>query len=97
MKTVNDNLQVISQDVEDEPEETVEDEEEDEELIDPMDTLKDDCREKPNCVSFNEKLQQCADRVNSRSKTEETCEEELMDYFHCVDHCVSKTLFSKLK
>lgn len=44
-----------------------------------------------------EKLQTCNDRVNSRKATTETCLEEVSDLFHYVDHCVAKTLFSKLK
>lgn len=40
---------------------------------------------------MSEKLSTCNDRVSSRSSTEETCTEELFDYLHCVDHCVSKS------
>ncbi|XP_073969985.1 cytochrome b-c1 complex subunit 6, mitochondrial-like [Rhodnius prolixus] len=67
----------------------------DEELVDPQETLKEECR--PKCSSYKEKLEQCNERVSSRSQTAETCMEELFDFVHCVDHCVAKTLFSKLK
>lgn len=43
------------------------------------------------------KFIECNDRVNSRSKTTETCAEELVDYVSELDHCVSHHLFSKLK
>lgn len=33
-------------------------------------------------------VQECNDRVNSRKQTEETCHEEVIHYFHCLDHCV---------
>lgn len=46
---------------------------------------------------MQDKLNTCNDRVNSRKETEETCMEELIDYVECIDHCVAKTLFTKLK
>jgi hypothetical protein len=36
-----------------------------------------------------EKLNTCNSRVSSKTKTAETCVEEMIDYMHCVDHCVS--------
>ncbi|CAK9807013.1 Cytochrome b-c1 complex subunit 6, mitochondrial [Anthophora quadrimaculata] len=69
----------------------------DEELIDPQKLLREKCSRQPKCAAMQEKLETCNQRVNSRSKTEETCFEELIDYVQCVDHCVSETLFSKLK
>ncbi|XP_003399309.1 cytochrome b-c1 complex subunit 6, mitochondrial [Bombus affinis] len=70
---------------------------EEEELIDPQKILRERCSRQPKCTSLQEKLDICNQRVNSRSNTEETCMEELIDYVECVDHCVAKTLFSKLK
>ena len=80
-----------------EVEDAAPEEEEEEELEDIQDKLKDACRETKECIKAKEIYDSCATRVNSRSKTEETCHEEMMDYMHCVDHCVAKTLFSKLK
>lgn len=74
-----------------------EDEPEEEELVDPQQTLRDSCNEEKKIQALREKYDTCNDRVNSRSKTTETCVEELFDYLHEVDHCVTKTLFSKLK
>ncbi|XP_078039017.1 ubiquinol-cytochrome c reductase 11 kDa subunit [Augochlora pura] len=76
---------------------TVKAEDDEAELVDPQKVLKEKCSQKPTCTSLQEKLNTCNDRVNSRSKTEETCLEELIDYVECVDHCVAETLFSKLK
>lgn len=67
-----------------------------EELVDPQKVLREKCSA-AHCESFQEKLNTCNDRVNSRKQTEETCLEELIHYVECVDHCVAKTLFSKLK
>ncbi|XP_012266865.1 cytochrome b-c1 complex subunit 6, mitochondrial [Athalia rosae] len=69
----------------------------DEELVDPQKQLREECGALPKCVNLQEKLNTCNDRVNSKKKTAETCLEELLDYLHCVDHCVAKTLFTKLK
>ncbi|XP_020293261.1 cytochrome b-c1 complex subunit 6, mitochondrial-like [Pseudomyrmex gracilis] len=68
-----------------------------EELVDPQTKLRETCSQQAKCTNLQEKLNTCNDRVNSRTKTEETCLEELIDYVECVDHCVAKTLFSKLK
>ena len=65
------------------------DEEEEEDLVDPHETLREDCREKGDAPKLRAKFEECEERVNSRSKTEETCVEELLDYLHAVDHCVS--------
>ncbi|EFN77372.1 cytochrome b-c1 complex subunit 6, mitochondrial [Harpegnathos saltator] len=72
-------------------------EEAEQELVDQQQVLRDKCSKEAKCHSLQEKLNTCNDRVNSRSNTEETCLEELIDYVECVDHCVAKTLFSKLK
>ncbi|KAK2576561.1 hypothetical protein KPH14_005234 [Odynerus spinipes] len=71
-------------------------EDEDEELVDPQKVLREKCSDN-HCVNLQEKLNSCNDRVNSKKQTEETCFEELIHYMECVDHCVAKTLFSKLK
>lgn len=34
-------------------------------------------------------MDECTERVNSKSNTTETCVQELFDFLHCVDHCVS--------
>lgn len=73
------------------------DDEEEAELVDPQKVLREECSLKPNCAKLQDKLTTCNDRVNSRKQTAETCLEEILDYVHCVDHCASKNLFSKLK
>lgn len=60
-------------------------------------SLQEACTKLPKCKSFQDKLNTCNDRVNSRTKTEETCLEELIDYVGCIDHCAAKVLMSKLK
>ncbi|KAH7966883.1 hypothetical protein HPB49_023746 [Dermacentor silvarum] len=69
----------------------------DEGLVDPLDTLRAECRAKDKCVAYNQKLDECNARVRSRSQTLESCTEELFDFLHCVDHCASKDVFKHLK
>ena len=71
-------------------------EDEEPELVDPQETLRAECKAQ-KCDKYRVKLETCNERVNSRSQTTESCYEELLDLFHCVDHCVAKNLFSKLK
>ncbi|XP_031623067.1 cytochrome b-c1 complex subunit 6, mitochondrial [Contarinia nasturtii] len=68
-----------------------------EDVINPQEVLKEQCGQKPKIAAYYEKLQTCTDRVNSRTKTEETCAEELFDYMDALNNCVGETLFSKLK
>ncbi|KAL8621667.1 hypothetical protein ACOMHN_024638 [Nucella lapillus] len=72
-------------------------EEEEEELVDPQETLKESCSGSAECEKYKTLFDACAERVSGNSKSDETCEEELFDFVHCVDHCVGKSLFTKLK
>ncbi|ESP05678.1 hypothetical protein LOTGIDRAFT_102443, partial [Lottia gigantea] len=56
--------------------------------------LRDKCSQLPGCSSLKEKLEACNERINNTEKTEETCNEELIDFMHCIDVCVSKTIFT---
>ncbi|KAI5705592.1 cytochrome b-c1 complex subunit 6, mitochondrial-like [Diaphorina citri] len=69
---------------------------EEEELVDPQVTLREKCSE-AHCTKYLDKLQQCNDRVNSKQNTTESCYEELIDYAHCVDHCVAHDIHKYLK
>ncbi|XP_013778449.1 cytochrome b-c1 complex subunit 6, mitochondrial-like [Limulus polyphemus] len=77
--------------------ESVEEEEEEEELVDPGETLKAECAQEAKCVALQARMDECTNRVNNTEGTDETCVEELFDFLHCVDHCVSKSLFKYLK
>ncbi|XP_068447525.1 cytochrome b-c1 complex subunit 6, mitochondrial [Clinocottus analis] len=74
-----------------------EEEEEEEDMVDPLETLRQKCEETEHCVHFQELLEHCETRVGSRSSTEEDCTEELMDFLHARDHCVSNKLFNSVK
>ncbi|XP_046331551.1 cytochrome b-c1 complex subunit 6, mitochondrial-like [Haliotis rufescens] len=70
-------------------------EEEEEDLVDPQDTMKESCGS--SCEKYKAEWDACTERVSGRSETAETCTQELFDFVHCVDSCVSKDLFAKLK
>ena len=55
-----------------------------------MDPIREGCEQKPEAVKYFQKLEECNSRVESKSHTEESCAEELYEYVHHVDHCVSK-------
>ncbi|XP_038649969.1 cytochrome b-c1 complex subunit 6, mitochondrial [Scyliorhinus canicula] len=74
-----------------------EDEEEEEDVVDPITNIRDQCEQIETCVKLREILDTCTERVSSRSQTEETCTEELFDFLHARDHCVAEKIFSKLK
>lgn len=59
---------------------------------DPLETVRQKCEEMEHCVHTRERLEQCETRVGSRSSTAEECTEELFDFLHARDHCVSRTL-----
>lgn len=80
-----------------EPPKKEEEEEESDEISDPMEELREKCAKMKGTKDLFKLLQDCNDRVSSKSQTTETCEQELFDFVHERDHCVSKTLFSKLK
>ncbi|XP_055499396.1 cytochrome b-c1 complex subunit 6, mitochondrial-like [Leucoraja erinacea] len=72
-------------------------EEEEEDLVAPMTDVREQCEQNEKCVQLRSHLDECTDRVNSRSQTEETCTEELFDFLRSRDHCVAEKIFSKLK
>lgn len=57
---------------------------------DPIETIRQQCAEIEHCVHYQERLEQCETRVGSRSSTQEDCTEELFDFLHARDHCVSR-------
>ncbi|KAH0505077.1 Cytochrome b-c1 complex subunit 6, mitochondrial [Microtus ochrogaster] len=72
-------------------------EEEEEELVDALTTVREQCEQLEKCVKAREWLELCDQRVSSLSQTEEDCTEELFDFLHARDHCVAHKLFSSLK
>ncbi|XP_055994898.1 cytochrome b-c1 complex subunit 6, mitochondrial-like [Sorex fumeus] len=71
--------------------------EEEEELVDSLTKVRGQCEQLEKCAKAQERLEVCDQRVSSRSKTEEGCTEELFDFLHARDHCVTHKLFNSLK
>ena len=77
-------------------EEEEEEEEDEEDLVDPHDTVREQCVT-DHCAAIKARLDECNARVESKNSTTETCFEEILDFYHCIDHCSSKIIMSKLK
>merc|ERR1740139_247257 len=73
-----------------------EEEEEEEDLIDPAEAIKENCGTTA-CTKYKGRLEECNARVEGKSKTTETCFEEILDFYHCVDHCAADEIFKHLK
>merc|ERR1712059_236302 len=73
-----------------------EEEEDEEDLIDPAEEIKEKCAT-DHCSSYKAKLDECEERVRSKTKTTETCFEEILDFYHCVDHCAASQIFKYVK
>lgn len=58
---------------------------------DPIEAIRAKCEETEHCVHYKQRLEICEARVSSKSHTEEDCTEELFDFLHARDHCVSLT------
>lgn len=84
-------------DDEDEDDDDDEDDEDEEDPEDPYETNRTKCAETKQCADLMAIFEQCEERVNSKSQTEETCSQEILDFFHCQDHCAAKGVFAKLK
>ena len=54
--------------------------------------MKELCGEDHACERFQHRLQECNNRVNSKAWTKETCNEELLEFLHCVDECVRELI-----
>ena len=67
----------------------LQEEEEEEDPVDPREELDEKCGNTLKCSKLQSVLDECTDRVNSKTSTTETCTQELFDFLHCVDHCVS--------
>uniref|UniRef100_A0A670JDP9 Ubiquinol-cytochrome C reductase hinge domain-containing protein n=1 Tax=Podarcis muralis TaxID=64176 RepID=A0A670JDP9_PODMU len=67
-----------------------------EELVDPLTTVREHCEQTEKCVKARERLNHGA-QVSSKSRKEENCTEELFDLLHARYHWVAHKLFSKSK
>merc|ERR1711962_1697375 len=88
---------VKAEDEEEEAEEEEEEEEDEEDLVDPAVEIKEACASSEACAKYKSRLDECNERVTSKGETTETCLEEMLDFYHCMDHCAGDKIFAKLK
>lgn len=55
------------------------------------------CQNDNHVVKLKKILEECNTRVNSRKKTTEICQMEMVDYIEALDHCAMPKAFSALK
>ncbi|KAH6900747.1 ubiquionol cytochrome C reductase hinge protein [Thelonectria olida] len=87
-------------DEDDEDDEDEEEEEEEEELVDPKETLEEECRNSAQCHSVKHHFDECVERVQqqeSEGGAKEDCVEEFFHLAHCATACAAPKLWSKLK
>ncbi|RSL69229.1 hypothetical protein CEP54_002408 [Fusarium duplospermum] len=85
---------------EEEEEDEDEDEEDEEELVDPKDTLEEECRNSPQCAPAKHHFDECVERVQqqeSEGGAKEDCVEEFFHLAHCATACAAPKLWAKLK
>lgn len=85
---------------EEDEDEDEEDEEDEEELVDPKDTLEEECRNSPQCAPAKHHFDECVERVQqqeSEGGAKEDCVEEFFHLAHCATACAAPKLWAKLK
>uniref|UniRef100_A0A7E4ULE7 Cytochrome b-c1 complex subunit 6 n=1 Tax=Panagrellus redivivus TaxID=6233 RepID=A0A7E4ULE7_PANRE len=66
-----------------------------EEGVDQLGQFRERCAD--HAAKFKDLLDECNSRVESRSQTEETCHQEMVDYIHHLDHCAMPKAFKSLQ
>merc|ERR1711957_281922 len=95
-KVETEKVEEVPVDVADDDDDEEEEEEEDE-LVDPLDALRVSCSTDAESKALLSVLADCTQRVEGRSMTEESCQQEQFDFLGHRDHCVAHHLFSHLK
>ncbi|RKF60892.1 Cytochrome b-c1 complex subunit 6 [Erysiphe neolycopersici] len=82
-----------------EPEaEEAEEEEEEEDLVDPKDTLEEECKNSKACSPAKHHYEECVERVTSgHGAQNEDCVEEFFHLIHCASTCAAPKLWKALK
>ncbi|RCN42501.1 Ubiquinol-cytochrome C reductase hinge protein [Ancylostoma caninum] len=66
-----------------------------EEGVDQLTQWRERCAD--HVADFKALLDECNDRVNSRSNTDEVCHQEMTDFVHHLDECAMPKAFAALK
>nr|AJQ18921.1 QcrA [Epichloe siegelii] len=87
-------------DDEDDEEEEDEEEEDEEEIVDPKETLEEECKNSAQCAPAKHHFDECVERVQqqeSEGEAKEDCVEEFFHLAHCATTCAAPKLWSKLR
>nr|AJQ18916.1 QcrA [Epichloe bromicola] len=87
-------------DEEDDEEEEDEEEEDEEEIVDPKETLEEECKNSAQCAPAKHHFDECVERVQqqeSEGEAKEDCVEEFFHLAHCATTCAAPKLWSKLR
>ncbi|TPX10171.1 uncharacterized protein E0L32_001368 [Thyridium curvatum] len=82
-----------------EEEEEEEEEDDEEEIVDPKETLEEECRNSKTCAPAKHHFDECVERVQGAGEGEssEDCVEEFFHLAHCATQCAAGRLWSQLK
>ncbi|RKF76523.1 Cytochrome b-c1 complex subunit 6 [Golovinomyces cichoracearum] len=80
------------------PEAEEEEEEEEPELVDPKETIEEECKNSKTCSPAKHHFEECVERVTSGKGTkDEDCVEEFFHLTHCASTCAAPKLWKVLK
>ncbi|KAG6011091.1 hypothetical protein E4U54_008306 [Claviceps lovelessii] len=85
---------------EEEEEDEEEEEEDEEEIVDPKETLEEECKNSAQCAPSKHHFDECVERVHqqeSEGEAKEDCVEEFFHLAHCATACAAPKLWSKLR
>ena len=85
---------------EEDEEEEEEEEEDEEEIVDPKETLEEECKNSAQCAPAKHHFDECVERVHqqeSEGGAKEDCVEEFFHLAHCATACAAPKLWEKLK
>ncbi|KAK3186699.1 ubiquinol--cytochrome-c reductase subunit 6 [Lecanicillium sp. MT-2017a] len=85
---------------EEEDEDEDEDEDDEEEIVDPKETIEEECKQSAKCAPVKHHYDECVERVQQQEtegEVTEDCVEEFFHLAHCATQCAAPKLWSKLK
>ncbi|KAK8116123.1 Non-heme 11 kDa protein of cytochrome bc1 complex [Apiospora sp. TS-2023a] len=77
-----------------------EEEEDEEEIVDPKETLEEECKNSKQCAPAKHHFDECVERVTKQEEdggAKEDCVEEFFHLAHCATQCAAPKLWSTLK
>ncbi|RKK80639.1 Cytochrome b-c1 complex subunit 6 [Fusarium oxysporum f. sp. cubense] len=96
----NESKDEPEEEAEEEEEEEEEEEDDEEELVDPKETLEEECKNSPQCAPAKHHFDECVERVQqqeSEGGAKEDCVEEFFHLAHCATACAAPKLWTQLK